>query len=265
MKTMNRFALQSGLILQGDFNTESFIGWIGGKRLLRKAILERFPIDEIGRYIEVFGGAGWVLFAKEKKAGQLEVYNDINGNLVNLFRCVKYHCGELQRELDWMLTSREQFYNCIEQLNTQGLTDIQRAARFFYTVKISFGCDYRTYATSSKTIDNIVSYLEKVKERLKGVNIEQKDFADLIKVYDRKNALFYLDPPYMGTEKYYDSPFTAEDHIRLKSVLDNLKGRFILSYNDCPMIRNCIQVTISKVYQERIPLLETTTAGHMMK
>ena len=62
---------------------ESFIGWIGGKRALRRAILERFPDDEVGRYIEVFGGAAWVLFAKEKKANQLEVYNDINGNLVN--------------------------------------------------------------------------------------------------------------------------------------------------------------------------------------
>ena len=129
---------------------ESFIGWIGGKRALRRAILERFPDDEVGRYIEVFGGAAWVLFAKEKKANQLEVYNDINGNLVNLFRCVKYHCGELQRELEWMLTSREQFFDCLTQYQARGLTDIQRAARFFYAVKISFGCDNRTYATSSK-------------------------------------------------------------------------------------------------------------------
>ena len=94
---------------------ESFIGWIGGKRMLRKAILERFPTDEVGRYVEVFGGAAWVLFAKEKKANQLEVYNDINSNLVNLFRCVKYHCGELQREMEWMLTSREQFFDCLAQ------------------------------------------------------------------------------------------------------------------------------------------------------
>ena len=63
---------------------DSFMGWIGGKRTLRKAILERFPKDKVERYIEVFGGAAWVLFAKERQAGQLEVYNDINGNLVNL-------------------------------------------------------------------------------------------------------------------------------------------------------------------------------------
>ena len=216
---------------------ESFIGWIGGKRALRRAILERFPDDEVGRYIEVFGGAAWVLFAKEKKANQLEVYNDINGNLVNLFRCVKYHCGELQRELEWMLTSREQFFDCLTQYQARGLTDIQRAARFFYAVKISFGCDNRTYATSSKQIDNAVEYMTKVQERLRGVNIENKDFADLIKVYDRPTALFYLDPPYVDTEKYYNSPFCAQDHQRLREVLGHIKGRFILSYNDHPLVR----------------------------
>lgn len=216
---------------------ESCIGWIGGKRLLRKEILARFPADGIGRYIEVFGGAGWVLFAKEKRPNQLEVYNDIDGNLVNLFRCVKYHCGEVQKELDWMLTSREQFFDCMEQLNMRGLTDIQKAARFFYTVKISFGCDRRTYATSSKSIDTAAAYLEKVKERLRGVNIEHKDFEDLIRVYDRKDALFYLDPPYIGTEKYYQCQFTAEDHLRLKTALNGIKGRFILSYNDCETVR----------------------------
>lgn len=216
---------------------ESCIGWIGGKRLLRKAILERFPSDEVGRYIEVFGGAGWVLFGKEKIPGQLEVYNDLNGNLVNLFRCVKYHCGEVQKELEWLLTSREQFFDCLAQLDVRGLTDIQRAARFFYSVKISFGCDQRTYATSAKSIDNAAEYLEKVKLRLKGVNIEHRDFEPLIKTYDRKNALFYLDPPYVGTEGYYDCSFGADDHQRLRTILEGIKGRFILSYNDCPMVR----------------------------
>lgn len=220
---------------------DSFIGWIGGKRLLRKEILARFPAD-VERYIEVFGGAAWVLFGKEKIPGQLEVYNDRNRELVNLFRCIKYHCGELQRELDWMLTSRELFQGCMEQLQTpENLTDIQRAARFFYIVKISFGCDRRTYATSSKTIDNAAAYLKKVQERLRGVNIENKDFADLIRVYDRPSALFYLDPPYVGTERYYDQrsevSFTAKDHQRLREVLGGIKGRFILSYNDCPLVR----------------------------
>ena len=69
----------------------SFIGWIGGKKLLRKEIIARFP-EEYGRYVEVFGGAGWVLFGLDPKPGRMEVYNDANSDLVNLFRCVKYPC-----------------------------------------------------------------------------------------------------------------------------------------------------------------------------
>ena len=87
----------------------SFIAWIGGKRLLRKEIINRFPKEGFSRYIEVFGGAGWVLFAKE--AGkELEVFNDIDSNLINLYRCIKYHCSELQKELDYFLISREEFF-----------------------------------------------------------------------------------------------------------------------------------------------------------
>ena len=80
----------------------SFIAWIGGKRLLRKAIIERFPEEGFDRYIEVFGGAGWVLFGKEV-GKELEVFNDADSNLINLYRCIKYHCEELQKELNWLL------------------------------------------------------------------------------------------------------------------------------------------------------------------
>ena len=75
----------------------SFIPWIGGKKLLRKEILARFPKETPSRYIEVFGGAGWVLFAKEQHSKQLEVFNDLNSDLINLYRCVKYHAQEVQR------------------------------------------------------------------------------------------------------------------------------------------------------------------------
>ena len=74
----------------------SFISWIGGKKLLRKHIISQFP-ERFDRYIEVFGGAGWILFGKEK-GRELEVFNDIDGELINLYRCVKYHCKALQEE-----------------------------------------------------------------------------------------------------------------------------------------------------------------------
>lgn len=216
---------------------DSFIGWIGGKKLLRKEIISLFP-EDCERYIEVFGGAGWVLFGKECKVKQLEVFNDVNSNLINLYRCIKYHCSELQRELAWLIDSREQFFEFRVQLeNKIGLTDIQRAARYLYLIKYSFGSDRRSFATAGKDISKTIAFLQEVRERLNRVVIENKDFENLIQVYDRPKALFYLDPPYVGTEKVYDGQFTKKDHIRLRDTLSKIKGKFILSYNDCDFIR----------------------------
>ena len=215
----------------------SFIPWIGGKSQLAKKIVSMFP-DEFDRYIEVFGGGGSVLFAKDKHA-PLEVYNDANGQLVNLFRCIRFHREELQREISGYINSREIFDDIKAQINMRGFTDIQRAAMFYVQVKISYGADGRTYGCNKKDISP--SYLTEIEKRLKsgaGVTIEHKDFENLIKVYDRSNALFYCDPPYHKSEKYYDAEFTSSDHERLKACLSNIKGRFVLSYNDDDFIRN---------------------------
>ncbi len=214
----------------------SFISWIGGKKLLRKNIIAQFPEKGFGRYIEVFGGAGWVLFGKEI-GKELEVFNDIDSNLINLYRCIKYHREELQKELKWLGISREQFFDNKSQLETRGLTDIQRAARYFHIIKVSFGSDRRSFGMNKKNLSASIDYLTEVQERLKNVIIENKDFEDLIRVYDRPDALFYLDPPYHGTEKYYDSDFKQEEHIRLNRVLRGVEGYFILSYNDDDFIR----------------------------
>lgn len=214
----------------------SFISWIGGKKLLRKKILEQFPDPEsYDRYIEVFGGAGWVLFSIDKHA-PMEVFNDVNGELINLYRIVKHHPDALQKELEWLLMSREQFFDELNR-NTRGMTDIQRAARFFCMIKESFGSDCKSFGIRSRDMKKAVDYLKEVSDRLNRVVIENHDFERLIKTYDRPGALFYLDPPYYEAEKYYPDRFNPEDHIRLKNCLCDLKGKFILSYNDCPQIR----------------------------
>lgn len=213
----------------------SFISWIGGKKLLRKKIMEQFP-EDFERYIEVFGGAGWVLFGKEKHA-DMEVYNDLNGDLVNLFRCVKYHPDALQKELDWILVSREQFFDCVAQNNIQGMTDIQRAARFYCRIKLSFGSDLESFGVRPRDLQKMIAYLREVSNRLNKVIVENADFERLIKTYDRKSALFYCDPPYYHAEKYYTDRFQLEDHVRLRDSISQIQGKFILSYNDCPEIR----------------------------
>lgn len=233
----------------------SFIPWVGGKRLLRKQIISLFPADGFDRYIEVFGGAGWVLFGKERHA-ETEIYNDINGELVNLFRCVKFHCGELQRELSFTLNSREIFNDFRSQFKAQGLTDIQRAARFFILIKISYGSDRHSFGCIKKNMAKMTDYLSQVSERLSSVIVENRSFDKLIGLYDRKAALFYCDPPYHGTEKYYDNAFTDADHEKLRDLLKGIKGRFILSYNDDEFVR--------KLYKD-FTIIETSRQNNLMQ
>ena len=129
---------------------KTIIPWIGGKSLLAKRIVSLFP-DNIGRYIEVFGGGASVLFYKEKHA-PFEVYNDADSQLVNLFKCVKFHRSELQREISTYINSREVFEDIKELASIRGLTDIQRAAMFFVQAKISYGADRRSFGCSTKNL-----------------------------------------------------------------------------------------------------------------
>lgn len=216
----------------------SFISWVGGKKLLRNSILENFPVNEnYNRYIEVFGGAGWVLFAKERHA-DLEVYNDVNGNLVNLFKCAKYHPEALQKELEYILMSREQFFDAKNQIDAKGLTDIQKAAKFYILIKESFGTDLKTFGVRPKNMKKAIDYILEISKRLNNVVVENQDFESILKIYDKKDALFYLDPPYYAAEKYYSDKFTQEDYTRLKEALKKIDGKFLLSYNDCEYIRD---------------------------
>lgn len=213
---------------------KSFIPWIGGKSLLAKKIISQFP-QNYNRYIEAFGGGGSVLFAIENKA-KIEVYNDANSQLVNLFRCIKYHCDELQREITGYLCSREIFFDIKKRMDCPGFTDIQRAAMFYICIRSSYGADARTYGCFGKSLGT--DCFKAISERLNKVNIEHKDFENLIKQYDRTDSLFYCDPPYHTTENLYSELFTDDDHNRLNTVLTSLKGHFILSYNDDEFIRN---------------------------
>lgn len=213
----------------------SFIPWIGGKSALSKTITDIFP-DNVGRYIEVFGGGGSILFASDHHAA-LEVYNDANSDLVCLFRCIKYHPDELSKEIQYYLNSREVFNDCRRKLESNGdYTDIQRAAMFYICIKISYGAKMTSFGCIKKRLSS--DRFSEVSQRLNGVVIENKDFEDLIRQYDRTDALFYCDPPYHTTEKLYSAVFKEDDHYRLKSVLSGLKGRFILSYNDDDFVRD---------------------------
>ncbi|MDD3229968.1 MAG: DNA adenine methylase [Oscillospiraceae bacterium] len=216
------------------------MSWIGGKKALRELIVTLFPLY-YERYIEVFGGGGWVLFHKPP-GNDFEVYNDFNGLLVNLYRCVREKPDELVNSLRFVLNSREDFDLIRNTLARESsASDVQKAAWFYQLIRYSYASGLTSYGSQPHDMWSNFPLIEQAHRRLTKVVIENKDFQKLIGQYDRPVSFFYLDPPYFETEGYYNNigedGFRREDHIRLRNALMKIEGKFLLSYNDCGFVR----------------------------
>ena len=216
------------------------MSWIGGKKSLRELIVSLFPLY-YERYIEVFGGGGWVLFHKPP-GNDFEVYNDFNGLLANLYRCVREKPNELIDALYFVLNSREDFNIVKEALARDSPTsDVIRASYFYQLIRYSYASGLTSFGSQPHDMWSNFPLIEQAHRRLSKVVVENKDFEKLIRQYDRPVSFFYADPPYFETEKYYknvgEDGFKKEDHIRLRDTLMSIEGKFLLSYNDCSFIR----------------------------
>lgn len=222
---------------KGGDSINSFMAWVGGKKALRDEILARFPRN-YKRYIEVFGGAGWVLFHKPP-GNDFEVFNDFNGNLVNLYRCVREQPEALRNELRYMLNSRLDFEYMKGMLHSQAvLPDVRRAAYYYALIRYSYAAGTSTFGSQPHAMWNNFPLIESAAGRLQKVVIENKDCVKLIRQYDRPESFFYCDPPYYNADQYYEAVSSdGFDHAGLADALLGIKGKFLLSYNDCPEIR----------------------------
>lgn len=212
------------------------ISRMGGKSKLRKTIIEMIPEHDC--YVEVFFGAGWVYFGKE--SSKVEVINDIESELVNLFRMLKFHPEEIERQLDYEVVSRDSF-EFFKNVNPEHLTEIQRAIRFMYLINTSFASrgNHFGYATSKVPNQKFfkLEWIKEVKERLKNTYIENLSFEKILDKYDKEKTLFFCDPPYLETAGY-ENDFSIENHIVLSEKLKKIKGKFILTINDTEVIRD---------------------------
>jgi DNA adenine methylase len=219
---------------------KSFLAYMGGKSLLSKKIVERIPAHSC--YCEVFAGAAWLLFKKEES--DVEIINDINTDLVTLYRVIKYHLEEFIRYLKWILVARDEF-NRFKAENPDTLTDIQRAVRFYYLLKSGYAGRIPNPSFSSSTTSaprlnllRIEEELSAIHLRLSRVYIENQGYEKIITRFDKPETFFYVDPPYHGCENYYGvGLFSRQDFTRLDELLSNLKGRFMMSINDVVEIR----------------------------
>jgi DNA adenine methylase len=218
---------------------DSPLAWIGGKRLLRKQIVPLIPEDH-SCYVEAFAGGSWVLFGKERSV--VEVLNDKDGELMNFYQIAQKHPHEFSRTARDFLISRRLF-EVMRNDSVEWLTEIERAVRFYYLLKLTFGARMKrptfgifTDRSPKWNPKRFEIEFKEISKRLERVIIECMEFATLILTYDRPWTLFYCDPPYLGAENLYAAQFEKEAHERLAGILKKIKGRFILTYNDHPDI-----------------------------
>lgn len=216
------------------------LAYIGGKSRLAKTIIEMIP--EHKAYCEVFAGAAWVFFRKEPS--KYEVINDLDSDLIVFYRVLQHHLEEFLKQFKWMLSSREVFEDWKRQQEAGGLTDIQKAARYYYLQRQCYGGKVkgRTFGcgpmrTPRINLLRLEQELSDVYFRLAGVTIENLSWQEFLKRYDRPETFFYLDPPYYKAPYYNHNFEFKEDYIEMAGVLAGINSKFILSLNDHPQIR----------------------------
>lgn len=224
------------------------IKWVGGKSRLRKQIIELLPLEGHTCYVEPFGGAAWVLFAKSPSP--VEVLNDIDQELINFFRVVREKPEELIQSFELELVSRAEF-DRLASLDLSELSDIQRAHRFYYLIMAGWGgeLNYPRFQTSITdgghgnrlfgALKTLRKRIEPVHERLSTVIIENLSWEKCLERYDKEKTIMYLDPPYPGNGcNYAHNMKSWEEHQNLVDTLENAKCRWILSSYDTNDVRD---------------------------
>ncbi|WP_047996309.1 DNA adenine methylase [Puniceibacterium sp. IMCC21224] len=217
--------------------------WLGGKRVLAKRICALIDTTPHTVYAEPFVGMGGI-FLRRTMRPKAEVINDFGRDIANLFRILQRHYPQFLDVLRFQLTVRAEF-NRLVDTPPDTLTDLERAARFLYLQRTAFGgrVSGRNFGVAADrpgrfNLTTLEPMLEDLHSRLSGVVIECLDYAAFITRYDKPGTLFYLDPPYFGSETDYGKEmFSRADFAALADQLAGINGRFILSINDTPEIR----------------------------
>lgn len=224
---------------------KSPIKWVGGKARLVNKLLPLIPHHK--GYVEVFGGAGWLLFAK--KPVKWEILNDLDSNLMNLWNVIKNYPNEFIKSFEYVLISRDLFNTYKEKYkNNDYKNEIEQAHILYYLLKAGVGaslpdgggCGFGAAKDKSRLrINQIPDDINNAYERLKTVIIECADFRRIFKTYDSEDTFFYIDPPYRNTARssYSVGNFTDEDYIDLGNICKQLKGKFLLTINNDNFIR----------------------------
>jgi DNA adenine methylase len=224
--------------LRGAGRVRPILRWPGGKSRHLKLILPMIPPHVC--YCEPFFGGGAVLLAKERS--QVEVVNDLNGNLVALYRNLQFHLPALISEINWMYSSRKNLHDFIAQ---PGITELQRAARFLLVNRTSFGGNMNSFAVAKSqgggaAFDRkmVGELLGRAHERLDRVVIENLPYERCLANYDSKDSFHFIDPPYLNAQTKAYAGWTEAQMREFRKRVEKLKGKWLITIDDSPLNRD---------------------------
>lgn len=223
--------LGAGLLPMGRF-----FRYLGGKTFLMPKLLPLIPPHTI--YVEVFGGSAEFLFSKPPAT--IEVYNDVDGELVNLFEVVRTRFLEFKEHLKFLVYSREL------KKRWEGsapLDPVERAVRAWYIYMSAFqgqknsGWAYARTVNHAKAFRRKIESLHKIYDRIKDCYIEHNDFRACFSSWDTPNTFFFLDPPYRKVHQANGIALTDEDYEDLATCCSSMQGKFLLTVGVDSFIR----------------------------
>lgn len=217
------------------------IPYYGGKQKQARILVQLVPSNHV-IFAEVFAGSAAMTFAKAPST--TEVLNDINLNLVSFFRVLKDRSPEFREKIKWMPPSRD-LNEEMRRVLCLGGSELERAVALYYVLQTSFSAEEEAPIKvlsgpkgNCYTLDTEGRSIERIRKRLSKVFIENLDFREFIGKYDRPETMLFLDPPYKDLDaSRYAYRFSQKDHEDLAALLRTVKGRFILTYDDCTWIR----------------------------
>lgn len=218
--------------------TRPILRWPGGKSRMLKLLLPMIPQHTC--YCEPFAGGLAVLMAKERSP--VEVVNDINGDLVALYRNLQYHLPEVLREIDWFFSSRQNLHDFKAQ---PGVTEIQRAARFLLRNRTSFGGNMNSFAVAKSAgggaaFDRMTvgDLLGNAHERLNKVVVENISYERCLANYDSKDSFFFIDPPYLDAQTSAYKGWSADEMKTFRKRVEKIQGKWLVTVDDSSLNRD---------------------------
>lgn len=217
--------------------------YIGGKRYLARRLVDLIETVPHLTYAEPFVGMGGV-FLRRRSRPRVEVINDWSLEVATFYRVLQRHYLAFVELMRFYVTARAEFER-LTATDPDTLTDLERAARFLYLQRTAFGGKVHAqhfgvshHRAARFDMTRIGPMLDELQERLAGVIIERLPWQAFLSRYDTPETLFYLDPPYWGSEGDYGPALFGQAEFQLMAeALGHLKGRFILSLNDTPDVR----------------------------